>query len=781
MPYKNLDELPDNVKDMPKGAQEIFRSAFNSAWDTYADSEDRESKSFAIAFSAVKRKYHKIGDEWVEKGLIDTITAAVKSAFGIDDMEKGGTGSGNFGHAGRPGEIGGSVGGVGLGSGGDKWEIGRDKEYDPSVFGKPVKARRSSAAGGVYVGSGGKGQMEALNDAGYETARDGKTRILQPSAYGYIEVGEPHAHMGYLQVKRVPSGNIRITEYLLKMDDADVFKSARELSALYAVTPKKLKGLTDVHLQMVHDRVVVLKGSPTVNDVHIETYGEFDDEALERAYKAVLAELKRRGFDVGDVEKGREAYHAWASLWEQRDAVEKGGTGSGNFGHGGRPGEVGGSTPGGGGAIGGWTRDTALSAKRLKESGGGRIGQLDWSVANDGKTIYAEHYVSGSAAGTIDMETGELSPSTPKWEARLAEVRNHIIEAGARFADESELANLMDYPGKNARAIQSILDRRPELAGKFGRFSKSNSMSREAAFIQKDAKRQIVYGVVYEPNIVDIQKDWASAEEIEQACHKFMKAYRKMGIRHDGAVRDTIAPVESYIAPCDFQLGEQPVKKGSWVLAAHVESADTWKDVEDGRLTGFSLFGKAKRKRGSLPFEPEVAKGGPGSGNFGHGGRPGEVGGSMPGGGISIGNLGGAIARSGPGGKIIIDKEKYAALSPESRRSVIAHEIVHDRIEQYISDNNDEWNNAERALLIQEGRGGKKLFVGGVTRLNESYADIVSARVTMNQRPDYIPQKAWDWASGIISRAAQSESRLRAQIDSAYRQAEILASGEAGR
>jgi cation transport regulator ChaB len=38
MPYKSLVELPASVRDnLPKHAQEIYKEAYNSAWDQYAD------------------------------------------------------------------------------------------------------------------------------------------------------------------------------------------------------------------------------------------------------------------------------------------------------------------------------------------------------------------------------------------------------------------------------------------------------------------------------------------------------------------------------------------------------------------------------------------------------------------------------------------------------------------------------------------------------------------------------------------------------------------------
>ena len=42
MLYAKLSELPDAVKDnLPKHAQEIYKEAFNHAWDEYADPDER--------------------------------------------------------------------------------------------------------------------------------------------------------------------------------------------------------------------------------------------------------------------------------------------------------------------------------------------------------------------------------------------------------------------------------------------------------------------------------------------------------------------------------------------------------------------------------------------------------------------------------------------------------------------------------------------------------------------------------------------------------------------
>jgi cation transport regulator len=73
MPYDNNSDLPDSVRDnLPAKAQEIYRKAFNSAWDEYSDPEDRrgdagrEETAHKVAWAAVKKVYYKEGDKWVK-------------------------------------------------------------------------------------------------------------------------------------------------------------------------------------------------------------------------------------------------------------------------------------------------------------------------------------------------------------------------------------------------------------------------------------------------------------------------------------------------------------------------------------------------------------------------------------------------------------------------------------------------------------------------------------------------------------------------------------------
>lgn len=66
MPYQTVTELPPAVKDhLPRHAQDIFKEAFNHAWEEYDHDEER---AFRVAWSAVGRDYEKGEDgQWHKK------------------------------------------------------------------------------------------------------------------------------------------------------------------------------------------------------------------------------------------------------------------------------------------------------------------------------------------------------------------------------------------------------------------------------------------------------------------------------------------------------------------------------------------------------------------------------------------------------------------------------------------------------------------------------------------------------------------------------------------
>lgn len=69
MPYTSTSELPESVRNvLPAHAQDIYKEAFNSAYDEYKDKDERrddasrEEVAHRVAWGAVKKVYEK-GDD----------------------------------------------------------------------------------------------------------------------------------------------------------------------------------------------------------------------------------------------------------------------------------------------------------------------------------------------------------------------------------------------------------------------------------------------------------------------------------------------------------------------------------------------------------------------------------------------------------------------------------------------------------------------------------------------------------------------------------------------
>jgi cation transport regulator len=68
MPYRSNADLPPSLRvHLPEHAQDIFRAAFNAAYEAHASDPRQEEAAHRIAWAAVKRGYEKIGAAWVRK------------------------------------------------------------------------------------------------------------------------------------------------------------------------------------------------------------------------------------------------------------------------------------------------------------------------------------------------------------------------------------------------------------------------------------------------------------------------------------------------------------------------------------------------------------------------------------------------------------------------------------------------------------------------------------------------------------------------------------------
>lgn len=124
----------------------------------------------------------------------------------------------------------------------------------------------------------------------------------------------------------------------------------------------------------------------------------------------------------------------------------------------------------------------------------------------------------------------------------------------------------------------------------------------------EDEEQKLVYGIVYSPGSADDSSthdahgDFMTAEEIEKSAHNFIAKYRNIDTQHDfNAGAGEV--VESYVAPVDMEINGETITKGTWVLVTKATDK-IWKDIKDGKMTGYSLAGVAETE----VIEEEVTK-----------------------------------------------------------------------------------------------------------------------------------------------------------------------------
>lgn len=118
----------------------------------------------------------------------------------------------------------------------------------------------------------------------------------------------------------------------------------------------------------------------------------------------------------------------------------------------------------------------------------------------------------------------------------------------------------------------------------------------------EDEEKRLVYGVVYEPGVLDSHNDFTDESTIEKAAHEFMLKYRQIDKDHDfqAGVGEV---VESYIAPTDMEVNGETITKGTWVLVTKA-TEEVWEAIRKGDYKGYSLAGIAETE----VIEEEVTK-----------------------------------------------------------------------------------------------------------------------------------------------------------------------------
>ncbi|AKT92064.1 XkdF-like putative serine protease domain-containing protein [Campylobacter gracilis] len=107
----------------------------------------------------------------------------------------------------------------------------------------------------------------------------------------------------------------------------------------------------------------------------------------------------------------------------------------------------------------------------------------------------------------------------------------------------------------------------------------------------------IVYGIVYAPDEVDSQGEFANAAEIKKAAYDFMK---RADLSYCVDVNHDLRPAPAYI--CESWIVKEKdaffSETGAWAVGIKLEDEDLRARVKSGELSGLSMYGSGVIKSG---------------------------------------------------------------------------------------------------------------------------------------------------------------------------------------
>lgn len=115
--------------------------------------------------------------------------------------------------------------------------------------------------------------------------------------------------------------------------------------------------------------------------------------------------------------------------------------------------------------------------------------------------------------------------------------------------------------------------------------------------VKTDDARRMVYGIVYAPDVVDSQGDFADRFEIERAAHAFLKGNRtaRVDANHEFEALPGAYVAESWIVrAADPEFADWV--PSAWAVGIKIEDEALWEAVKSGAYGGLSLAGNAERE-----------------------------------------------------------------------------------------------------------------------------------------------------------------------------------------
>lgn len=229
----------------------------------------------------------------------------------------------------------------------------------------------------------------------------------------------------------------------------------------------------------------------------------------------------------------------------------------------------------------------------LNKGMGGMMGSASSSTESNHLTSAHRMFKGGPGSGRT--EEGGANPQAAKAKEQHAQTERNLKDAREKY----NRAPKEQKDKAKAELRQAMVDHQASqnAVHYHSKTPVHNAISKTVSILKAEQMKQVVYCVVLEPEVVDSQGDFMTAEDIESTAHRYMINARLIGSGHTSKI--DAAPVESFLAPQDLQYegqnGPQPVKKGSWVIGIKVFDPAEWQKVLNGEYTGVSVGGKGLR------------------------------------------------------------------------------------------------------------------------------------------------------------------------------------------
>jgi uracil-DNA glycosylase family 4 len=208
----------------------------------------------------------------------------------------------------------------------------------------------------------------------------------------------------------------------------------------------------------------------------------------------------------------------------------------------------------------------------------------------------------------------------------LARTQPLITVALGKHAKDA-LGKLADFTLPHPSAVRKSADDAQLLrrlkAVQAHRVAMSNKIA-DVNVVKKEDEERVIYGVVLDPYQYDTQGDHVPVASIQATSHDFIANSRTINLRH--ALAADAVVVESWLWPYpsreDYRnamankphkafaakFGSDVVRSGAWVLGTKVLDDDTWRAIQAGELTAYSIGGTGIRtpEPGNRENLPEV-------------------------------------------------------------------------------------------------------------------------------------------------------------------------------